>query len=128
MEHSDGNGKPEWGKSAFLLVPNLENQTHWKHTVRGGSAIVGFLNRAMPSEFVIYYEGNIHDLSDLNNFKARALKAYDRMCLNHETIAMSMVEAEDFEIVGNINPSYFELYESQALKEWIALDPRLDQS
>ena len=112
--------RPVWGQKALLLVPKSEHHLKWKFLIKQGSAIVGY--RRSEETAHVYYEGNLYNASNLTTFRERAVCAYGRMTNQYPTVAQAMVDLEEFEIVGEMTATTFELKASAGLDAWTNLD------
>lgn len=112
--------RPAYGDLAYILAPKVEHQFKWLHLVKGGSAIVGF--PVDPQHFVIYYEGNLYEAENLNSFKERAIVAYGRLTKRAPTIAFCRVDCSEFEVVGVVSSSAYNVMPTTAFTEWLSLD------
>lgn len=116
-------GRPEWGAPAALVVPLLEHQEKWGKQIKPGSALVAYMND--QKTYTLYYEGNMFNAENIRTFSERALHAYGRMTKSYPTVAKSIADPAEFEVVGAFTPDNMELDDSPALKAWLELDSTL---
>lgn len=107
--------RPGYGEPALIVVPKAESA--WVRTIASGSAIVAFRNDA--DHLVVYYEGNLYGASNLRRFDDRASMAYGRLTQRAPTVAMAMVSASEFVIVGRMTPGQLTISEPGLLDQWL---------
>lgn len=115
--------RPAYGDSVLVLVPKAEVMDKWQKHIKCGSAIVGFMIEA--GHYRVCYEGNLYGAENLKTFKDRAIVAYGRLTQNAPTIARSMVDEHEFEVVGKMSKGSFEIVLTPALLEWMSRDSSL---
>lgn len=122
-------GRPQWGDEAAVVVPKLESQQRVAAMIDPGSGIVACAIPSNPDKLLVYYEGNRMGACNMNTLEDRTLNAYGRMAKSYPTVAMAMLDANDFEAIGTISPNHFDIdVSSPNLKAWVAHEPQLLES
>lgn len=118
-------GRPAKGEAALILVPTMRQQCRWSQHVKGGSAMVGFrMNNS--EQYMIYYEGNMYDASNLRTFRDRAIIAYGRLVDAYPTVARTIADIGLFEVVGEFNGLTMKLDATVvSYQSWIEMDETL---
>jgi len=106
--------RPVYGEPALIVVPTAHSR--WAKMIAKASAIVAFKNDA--ENLVVYYEGNLYGASNLHRFEDRASVAYGRMTQRAPTIAMAMVPAGEFIVVGHMTPGNVAINKPGLLSQW----------
>ena len=121
--------RPAWGEEAAVVVPKAERAQWVAAMIDPGSGIAGCGVPGLPDKLLVYYEGNRLGASNLNTLEERTLHAYGRMTKKYPTVAMAMMDRNDFEVIGTISPDRFEVdMKSTALQAWVNHDPKLLES
>lgn len=121
--------RPQWGDEAAVVVPKLDRQQYVAIMIDPGSGIVACAMANMPDKLLVYYEGNRMGACNMNTLEDRTMNAYGRMAKNYPTVAMAMMDASDFEVIGRISPDGFDVDVSNpSLKAWVAHQPELLES
>lgn len=92
-------------ESLSIIIPKMTGTQH--HFIQPGSAIVGYDPQNIPGTTLIYYEGNLFNIENLQTYWQRLLCAAGRCTQRYPTIARALFAAEvfkeQFEIVGIFN-------------------------
>lgn len=112
--------RPAYGQIALILVPKVEFQTKWMSVIKGGSAIVGYMLDSITLHS--YYEGNLYGAANLTSFQERALCAYGRLTMRYPTIAQAAIPLYEFDVVGSLTPTSFEMHSTPSKEAWLALE------
>lgn len=123
------NTRPAWGDEAAIVVPKIEQQLRVSGSIDPASGIVAFRVHNAPHKLIVYYEGNQFHTSSMAKLEDRVMNAYGRMSKKYPTIAMSMMDASDFEVVGTVQPDRVQIdHDHPALQTWVAVAPRPDEA
>ena len=92
--------------------------------VAKGSGVVG--RPYTDNEFLVYYEGNLYDASNIRTWADRVFHASDRMAVNYPTTSKTIARESELVSVGIFTGSHVELgsnkYAQQQLLDWLDLD------
>lgn len=96
---------PRSSASLRIIVPKPAGTRHT--FIRPGSAIVGYEPENIPGGTLIYYEGNIYGIENLQTYWQRLLCAAGRCAQRYPTVARCLFANEafdiQFEVVGVFN-------------------------
>ncbi len=106
--------RPSYGQPALLVVPIPD--CYWARQIAKGSAICAF--KCDAENLVVYYEGNLYGASNLHRFEDRASVAYGRLTQRAPTVAMAMVPAREFVVIGQMTPGHLAIDKPSLLSQW----------
>lgn len=119
--------RPAWGDEATIVVPKIEHQQRVAGSIDPASGIVAFRVHNAADKLIVYYEGNRFNSSSMSELEDRVMNAYGRMSKTYPTIAMAMMDASDFEVVGTVEPNRVQIdHDHPAVQAWVAEAPRPD--
>src|SRR5262245_57192180 len=84
----------------LILLP--KPGTYAATAIADGSGVVGV--ESAPGKLTVSYEGNLYDAVNLRNWSDRVIHAADRLRTGYPTSARGIFPAQDFQIIGTVQP------------------------